>query len=295
MPLWIRESESAELAPAAPGMVAASQRFTVAGMAGRKAGLIGLTLISLLLAAAVLAPLIATADPFAISGPSLSGPSWNHPMGTDAIGRDLFSGVLHGTRMSLLIAATVGLLAASCGVGVGMISGYYGGLVDDVLMRITEVFQVLPRFFLAAVAIALFGPGVDRLIIVLGLTSWPVLARVVRAEILATRQLDFVLSSEALGASPMRVFWRVLLPQVLPSVLVLLGLLMGQVLLVEASLGFVGLGDPSVVTWGMLAGQAQGLLRAGWWLALFPGMAITAAVLGLNLTADALSSLVQRR
>ncbi|MEO5589393.1 MAG: ABC transporter permease, partial [Gemmatimonadaceae bacterium] len=159
----------------------------------------------------------------------------------------------------------------------------------DVLMRLTELFQVLPRFFLVAVALALFGPGLDRMVLALGLTSWPVLARVIRAEVLSLRNLDFVLAAEALGASRMRILLKVLIPQVMPSILVMLGLLFGQVLLLEASLGFLGMGDPSVMTWGMLAGQAQQFLRVAWWLSVFPGLAIMLTVMGFNLFADSLS------
>jgi len=274
-------------------MVLDSASLPPAPATGRIAGAIGLVLIGVIIIAAVFAPWLASADPFDLAGPALAGPSPNHIMGTDAIGRDLFSGVLYGTRTSLLIAITVGVLASACGVTIGMIAGYYGGFADDFLMRMTELFQVLPRFFLAAVAIALLGPGVDRVIVVLALTSWPVLARVVRAEILALKQLDFVLASEALGATKFHLFKNVFLPHVLPAVLVLVGLLMGQVLLTEASLGFIGLGDPNAMTWGTLAGQAQGFFRVAWWLALFPGLAISATVLGLNLIADALSSRVQ--
>ncbi len=248
-----------------------------------------------IISVAIFAPWLAAFNPFLITGPSLAEPSFAHLMGTDAIGRDLFSGVVFGTRGSMLIALSVGLLAAVCGVAVGTIAGYVGGFADDILMRVTEAFQVLPRFFLVAVVIAVFGPGTTRLILVLGLTSWPLLARVVRGEVLVTRQLDYVLASEALGASRLHIIRHVLVPQVLPTVLVLLGLMMGQVLLIEAGLGFIGLGDPSTITWGTLAGDAEGFLRAGWWLVLFPGIAITAAVLGFNLTGDALSASMQGR
>ena len=158
---------------------------------------------------------------------------------------------------------------------------------DDALMRITELFQVVPRFFLVVVAVALFGPGIDRIVLTLGLTSWPVLARVIRGEVLTMRELDFIVAARASGATGTRILWREPLPNVMPSVAVLLGLLFGQVILVEASLGFLGLGDPNSVSWGLLAGQAQGFLRVAWWLAVFPGLAIAAAVLGVNLLADA--------
>ncbi len=271
------------------------QRPVFCGIAGRRAALAGAALLVIMIVVAMFAPLLATIDPFAVSGPSLAPPSSDHLMGTDALGRDLFSGLVYGARASLLIAAAVGLLALVCGVSIGILAGYRGGVIDDLLMRFTELFQVMPRFILVAVMIAMFGPGLDRVVLTLGLTSWPVLARVVRGEILATRNLEFVLSAEALGATQMRIFWRVLLPQVMPSVLVLVGLMLGQVLLLEASLGFLGLGDPNTLTWGMLAGQAQGYLRVAWWLPLFPGLAITLSVLGFNLFADGLAADLQRR
>ncbi|MEJ7811300.1 MAG: ABC transporter permease [Gemmatimonadaceae bacterium] len=296
MPPLIPAFDSAELAPAraAPDAVwrrRASWRAVVA----LPAGAIGATLVVGVLAMALLAPLLATADPFAFAAAPLSPPSFAHPMGTDAIGRDLFSGVLHGARTSLLVASAVTLLACLCGVGVGLLAGYYGGIVDDASLRATELFQVLPRFFLVVVALALFGPGIDRVVLTLGLTSWPVLARVVRGEVLVTRELDFMVAAQASGASRRRVLWRHLLPNVFPSAAVLLGLLFGQVLLVEASIGFLGLGDPNVLSWGVLAGQAQGFLRVAWWLSVFPGLAIAAAVLGVNLLADAVSSTMSGR
>lgn len=265
------------------------------GIAGRRTAIFGAGLLTAIVTVALLAPMLATADPYSLAGPSLAPPAPAHLMGTDVLGRDLYSGLLYATRTSLLIATATGLLASVCGLSVGIVAGYRGGIVDDLLMRFTELFQVLPRFILVAVIIALLGPGIDRVILTLGLTSWPVLARVVRGEVLATRNLEFVLSAEALGATRLRIFWRVLMPQVLPSVLVLVGLTLGQVLLIEASLGFLGLGDPNTLTWGMLAGQAQGYLRVAWWLPLFPGLAITLTVLGFNLLADGLSAMIQRR
>ena len=211
-------------------------------------------------------------------------------MGTDALGRDVFSAVLFGARTSLLVAGAVSIIALTCGTVVGMLAGYRGGWVDDALMRTTELFQVIPRFFFAIIAIALFGPGLDRIVLTLGLTSWPILARVVRGEVIAMRDLDFIRAAESMGATASRIVLRQLLPNVLPTLVVALGLLFGQVLLLEATLGFLGLGDPSRISWGMMAAQAQGFLRVAWWLALFPGLAITLTVLGVNLLADAFSA-----
>lgn len=291
MPQSIRESGLAEVGAAVTSIVEESGLSTrFIAVAIRPAGVIGLAFVTLILSTAILAPLLATVDPFSLSGPPLAAPSSVHFMGTDALGRDLFSGVLYGTRTSLLIATAVSLLALVCGVSVGLVAGARGGVIDDLLMRGTELFQVLPRFFLVAVTVALFGPGIDRVVLTLGLTSWPVLARVVRGEVVALRNLEFVLAATALGASRSHILGAVILPQVIPSIVIVIGLMFGQVLLIEASLGFLGLGDPNAVTWGMLAGQAQGYLRSAWWLALFPGLAITITVLGFNLLADAISS-----
>ncbi len=254
-----------------------------------------MVLLVLTLALAIVAPLFVRGDPFALTGAALSPPTMHHPMGTDALGRDVWTGVAHGGRASLLIAAAVVIIAVACGGTVGLVAGYRGGLTDDALTRGTELFQVLPRLFLVAIVIALFGPGVNRIVLTLGLTSWPVLARVVRSEVLAIRTTEFVLAAEALGAPRSYIARRVLLPNILPSLLVMVGLLFGQVLLTEASLGFLGLGDPNTLSWGLLVGASQGFLRTAWWLAVFPGLAITMAILAFNLLADALSSALGSR
>lgn len=295
MPPPIQEFVSADAASGGSLAVAITRPANVRSVLGSPAGAVGTAIVIAVVVVAVLSPIFVTTDPLGITGPPLSAPSHAHPMGTDGLGRDLLSGVLHGAGTSLLIATCVGLLAIVCGLSIGLIAGYRGGFVDDVLMRMTELVQVLPRFFLVAVVVALFGPGIDRFVLAVGLTSWPVLARVVRSEVIAIRHLDFVLASEALGASRAHILTRVLVPHVLPSVLVVMGLLLGQVLLMEASLGFLGLGDPTVITWGVLAGQAQTFLRVAWWLSVFPGLAIMLTVMGLNLLADAMSESGQRR
>jgi peptide/nickel transport system permease protein len=260
-----------------------------------RSGAIGVTVTALLLVLAALAPVLGPADPLAPIGTPLAPPSAEHLMGTDGLGRDVFSGVLHGTRTSLYVAVAVCALVLVLGALVGTVSGYRGGLVDDALMRLTELFQVLPRFFLAIIVIALFGPGLDRLILVLGLTSWAMLARVMRAEVLSLREREFVEAARASGASGARIVVREILPNALPAGIVMLGLLVAQVILLEASLGFLGLGDPNTMSWGYLAGQAQRFLRVAWWLSVFPGLAIIVAVLGLNLLADALNDVLAGR
>ena len=256
----------------------------------RPSGVIGATLLLIVLAVAAVAPLLVTTDPFALAGAPLAAPTASHLLGTDALGRDLLSGVVRGARASLLVAACAALLACLVGTSIGVISGYRGGLADDVLMRLTEIVQTLPRFFLVVVVLALLGPGITRIIVVLGLTSWPTLARVVRAETAAIRDFEFVVAARAAGAAESRVMWRHLLPSLLPDLAVVSGLLFGQALLIEASIGFIGLGDPDTLSWGTLAGQARPFFRVAWWLSVFPGLAIACAVLGVNLLADAVAS-----
>ena len=286
---WIRGFGTAELALRELPVGASARRPPFAALVSRPAGRLGLLLVAVTVTTAFLFPLLPLVDPLVLAGTPLSPPSWAHPMGTDALGRDVFSGVVNGARTSLFIATCVTTLALTCGAAIGMVAGYYGGAIDNALMRVTELFQVVPRFFLVALAIALFGPGVDRLIVLLGLTSWTVLARVIRGEMLALRELDFVRAAAALGASDPYIVWRAMFPHIVPSAVVVIGVLFGQVLLIEASLGFVGLGDPNALSWGSLAARSQGFTRAAWWLPFFPGLAILVAVLAFHLLADALS------
>lgn len=270
-------------------------RRALRGILRRPAGLIGVSLTSLALIAALVAGWVAPHDPFRPVGPSLSSPSALHPMGTDALGRDLLSGVLFGARTSMLVALGVGAMALLIGVTVGAVAGYLGGRADDVIMRLTEIVQVVPRFFFAILALALFGTSQVVLITVLGITSWVILARVVRAEVLSLKEREFVMSARSQGASGSRVLFREILPNALPVTIVYLALLLAHVILLEASLGFLGLGDPNAVSWGYLAGQAQQFLRVAWWLSVFPGLAIALTVLGLNLFGDALTDVLGHR
>ncbi len=274
------------------GMLGVPRQQVVRRLLRRPAGLAGAALTTLFVLTGVLGPALVPHDPAAVVGPSLSSPSLAYPMGTDALGRDLFSAVVVGARTSLVVAGLVGVLVLTIGMVVGTLSSWWGGWADDALMRLTELFQVLPRFFLAVVVGAIFGSTLPLLVLVLGLTSWPLLARVVRAEVLILKQREFVDAARVAGASGPRLVVREILPNALPAVSAFLGLVLAQVLLIEASLGFIGLGDPDIVSWGYLASQAQRFLRVAWWMSVFPGLAIGLTVLGLNLLSDAISDVL---
>ena len=258
-------------------------------------GLSGLVITGALAAVAVLADQIASGDPLALEQPALRPPSGAHLMGTDNLGRDLFTAVVHGTRTSLTVVLWVVAIATVLGLLIGTVAGYRGGRIDDGLMRFTELTQVIPRFFLAIVVVALFGPGLRNLIVLLGVTSWPLLARVVRAEALSLREIDFVQAARAVGASGRRIVLRHILPNVLPSTIVVTALTASRVILIEASLSFLGLGDQNRVSWGFLASNANAYLDKAWWMSVFPGGGIAVAVLGLNLLGDGINDALRPR
>ncbi len=247
---------------------------------------LGTLLTGLVVGLAVAAPWLAPHNPFALSGPPLEAPTRAHPMGTDALGRDILSNVIHGARTSLAVAAATAVLASLIGAAVGLVSGFAGGIVDTLLTKLTELVQIIPRFFLAIVVLAMFGEGYTNLVAVLALSSWPVIARAVRSQVFAEREAPYVTAARALGTKARHIVIREVLPAVWPTVVVLGGLLVADTILIEASLSFLGLGDPDQASWGLLASDAQQYLRSAWWLPFFPGLAIVVAVLGVNLLVD---------
>ena len=294
MPGSIPASATSEVAPGFHPLALAERAGR--GRAWRRAAAtLGIGITATLIAVAVFADRIAPGDPLSATGPPLSAPSRAHPMGTDDLGRDLWACIAHGARTSLLVVFGVTALSGSLGMVVGCVSGWQGGALDDLLMRVTEAVQVIPRFFLAVAAIALFGPGVDRLVVLLGLTSWPLIARVARAAVLSLRERAFVEAARALGAPPSRILVREVLPGVLPTAVVVASMNAASVLLLEAGLSFLGLGDPDRVSWGYLANNAQRFLRVAWWMAVFPGASLAIAVVGLDLLGDAASDALNRR
>ena len=248
----------------------------------------GFTLTLAAVALAVFGASLAPFDPFATRFQALQPPSPAHWLGTDDLGRDTFSGVVTGARASLLVGIATATVAAVLGTAVGAVAGYYGGVADDVLMRVTELVQIVPRFFLAILVAALFGPSLAFLTLLLALTFWPTTARIVRSQILTLRQREWVLAARAIGLGEMRILVRHVVPHALGLIVVTGALQIGAAILVEASLSFLGLGDRSVISWGYMLNNAQPFLRVAWWLSVFPGIALVLTVLGTNLLGDAL-------
>lgn len=262
-------------------------------MASTPAGLLGLVLTLAVVLMALLADVIAPGDPFASAGTALRPPSLRHLMGTDNLGRDIFRSVVHGARTSMTIVGSVILISSVIGITIGAVAGYRGGWVDDALMRVAEIFQSLPTFFLALLVVGLFGSSQRNLVVFLGFTLWVLLARVVRAETLSLRQREFVEAARAAGAPATRILLRHVVPNVLPSALVVIStLLASTVILIEAGLSFIGLGDQTRMSWGFLIDNAEPFLRVAWWMSVFPGLAIVVAVLGLNLLGDGLNEAI---
>ena len=221
----------------------------------------GLTLAMAL--TALLADSIAPSDPFAGAGPPLQSPSGEHLMGTDNFGRDIFSGVVLGLRTSMTLVLGVIAISLTIGLVVGMLAAYRGGWVDDLLMRITEVFQAIPLFFLALLVVGFFGAGLDHLILLLGFTSWELLARVVRSETLSLRDREFVEAARASGASDGRILVTHILPNVIPGAVVVIALVGSRAILIEAALSFIGFGDPQHHQLGVPRLQRAGLPPGG--------------------------------
>ena len=220
---------------------------------------------------------------FHASGAPLRPPSREHWFGTDDLGRDLLEGVVLGARRSLLVGLGAAALALVVGVGLGVVSGYTGGFVDEALTRVTEFFQVLPRFFVAIAVLTLWEPTVWLLVLVLGLTSWSGLARLTRAEALGLREREFVVSARAAGASFLAVVRRHLFPNLAKPLAAAAPIVVGQAMLTEAGLSFLGIGSATGVSWGYLLQNAQPFLRDAPWMAVFPGIAITSTILLLSL------------
>lgn len=247
----------------------------------------GLGILALLLTLGLAAPWL-TEAPHLIFADALQPPDVRHPFGTDDLGRDLFAAVLHGARASLLVGLSAAALSGTLGLLVGGLAGRRPGAVDDALMRATELVQALPRFFLIVMVVSLFGSQLAIVVLAIGLTAWPATARLVRAQVHSVLSREFALAAKAAGARDLRVLVRHVLPLAAPVAAAQVSFQAGNAIVAEAGLSFLGLGDPSVVSWGSLLGAAQHFVREAWWMSVFPGAAIMLTVLACNLLADAM-------
>lgn len=259
------------------------------------AAVLGLGVVFIFTLIALVAAWIAPHEPTALIARPFIPPGWLHLLGTDNLGRDVLSGVVYGARVSLAVGFLAAVTSTIIGVIVGAISGYQGGTADAIFMRLTELFQVLPRFFLALLIVALAGPGLGKIIFVIAILSWPPMARLVRAEFLSLREREYVEAARALGAPTVSIVFKQILPNALPPVIVTGSLDTAQAILLEAGLSFFGLGDPNLTSWGTLLNNALAFLRTAWWMPVFPGLAIFLTVLGFNLLGDGLNDALNPR
>lgn len=255
----------------------------------------GLVWLALIVLVAAGAGLLAPRDPFAIVGQPFLAPGGAFPLGTDSLGRDVLSGLIHGARTTLLIAVLSTLAAVAFGTLVGAVAGYYGGLADDVLMRLTEFFQTIPWFLFAIVLVAILSPSALNLVIAIAVVSWPPITRVVRAEVMAVKGREFVQAAVVAGQGDGAILFGQILPNTLSPLIVTGSLMVATAILIESALSFLGLGAPNQMSWGFMIGAGRSFLRDAWWLVTVPGLAILLTVLAINLVGEGLNDALNPR
>jgi peptide/nickel transport system permease protein len=260
-------------------------------------GVIGLVLIAAIVLAAIAAPLLFPGDPLDIVGRPLLAPfaDGRFPLGTDRLGRDVAAGLVHGARISVGIGLVAALASLLVGIAIGTTAGFLGGRVDEALMRLTEAVQTVPSFILALALVSLLGPSLHSIVLAIAIGSWTAPARLVRAEILALRARDFVDSCRVVGMGWPEIAFRQLLPNALPPVVALAGIMVAAAILIESALAFLGLSDPNVVSWGSMVAGGRAVLRSAAWLVAIPGAAIAVTVLAVALVGDGVSDALAAR
>lgn len=235
--------------------------------------------------------LVFEGDPFDIvwAPHERPGAAADFPLGTDYLGRDIVAGLLAGGGPTLAVGLSAAAITMVIGVAMGALAGFYGGWADNLLMRVTEFFQVLPALLFAMVLVTLFSPTLFTIAMAIGVVSWPQTARLARAEFLRIRELEYVAAARAAGAGNARIIWRVILPNALPPLIVSATLTIGVAILFEAGLSFLGLGDPNVMSWGLMIGANREYILDAWWPVTFPGLAIFATVFSVSLVGDGLN------
>lgn len=266
-------------------------------LAASPAAIFGCAIILALIVVAIFAPTLAPYPPYAQELLNqLQPPSTEHFLGTDEFGRDIFSRIIYGTRFTLYIVMLVAVIAAPAGLLIGASSGYLGGWVDTLFMRITDVALAFPRLILALAFVTAFGPGLNNAILAIALTGWPPYVRIARAEALSIRKSDYIAAIELMGANKLRIILLHVVPLCLPSLFVRLTLDMAGVILIAAGLGFLGLGaQPPSAEWGVMLSSGKEYMLSAWWVATFPGVAIFIVCMGFNLLGDGLRDILDPR
>ncbi|MFK3664033.1 ABC transporter permease [Ochrobactrum teleogrylli] len=260
-------------------------------------GLAGSLILTILVAAALFAPLLFPGDPLRIVASPLLAPFENSPfpLGTDRLGRDVLAELFHGGRTSLIVGLAAAVASILVGSTVGVLAGFAGGIVDEVLMRVTEAFQTVPGFLLALALVSLAGPSLPVLVAAIVLSSWTQAARLTRGQVLSIRERDYVASARVIGMHPLEIAFRQILPNALPPVLALVPVIVASAILIEAALSFLGLGDPNRVTWGGMIAEGRTVLRSAPWLSIVPGLALALTVVGVYLAGEGVTAAAARR
>jgi peptide/nickel transport system permease protein len=273
-------------------------------LAARRTALFGLAVVVLVVVTAVAAPLLSPFDPVEqdLGDLRLKAPGFRdaggraHPLGTDHLGRDLLARVIYGARPALMVGFAAVVISGLIGMAAGLVSGYFGGRIDDALMRLADIQLAFPFILLAIAVIGVLGPSLTTIIVVIGVSSWVVYARIVRSAVLSLREREFVQAALALGSGDGRVLIRHILPNALTPWLVVATLDMARVIVIESALSFLGLGvQPPTPTWGGMLADGRVYISTAWWLATFPGLAILVTVLGINLFGDGLRDTLDPR
>jgi peptide/nickel transport system permease protein len=258
---------------------------------------IGLAILAVVLLTAIFGQLLFPDDPWSMATRPFLKPfsDREHPLGSDLLGRDILTGIVHGARVSLVIGAVSTLAAILIGVAIGASAGYFGGRLDDALMRFTEFFQTIPSFLFAIVLVAILKPSFGTICTAIAIVSWPPVARLVRGEVLSLRSREFVLAAIVTGQSPWRIITRQVLPNTLSPIIVTASMMVASAILLEGALAFLGLGDPNMMSWGFMVGAGRTVMRQAWWISFFPGLAIMLTVLALNLVGEGLNDALNPR
>lgn len=259
--------------------------------------LVGGGVLLAILGLAVFADVLFAGDPLDMVARPFLWPGQNpaYPLGTDMLGRDMLVGLVHGSRMSLAVGFAAAALAIALGVAFGAVSGYFGGWVDQVLTRLTEVFQTMPPLIFAVVVVVILRPTVGSIVLGIGITSWPQIARLVRAETLRLRDGEFVQAARVMGMGHTRIILTHILPNAISPVIVAGSILVASAILTEAALSFLGLGDPNLISWGSMIGSGREVLRTAWYMTALPGLAISITVVALNLLGNGLNDVLNPR